>query len=135
MSSADKDRSLPPPVAGRIAVVGVCASGKSVLVGGLCTLGYDVRSCAQEHSYVPDMWQRLSRPEVLVYLDASLPVIHKRRHTTLDEGHLAEQRRRLEHARRHCTVLVNTDSLTEPQVLAQVIAELESLGIRPRIAR
>ena len=33
----------PQPVAGRIAVVGVCAAGKSTLVAQLVRLGYDAR--------------------------------------------------------------------------------------------
>jgi hypothetical protein len=44
------------------------------------------RAVAQEHSYVPDMWQRLSRgPKVLIYLQVAprrlatpRPVLHRR---------------------------------------------------------
>ena len=73
------DLAISPLIPGRIAVVGVCASGKSTLVAALCTLGYDARQCGQEHSHVPDMWQRLSRPQVLVYLHGSDGVVLSRR--------------------------------------------------------
>ena len=123
----------PGPIKGRIAVVGACASGKSVLVSRLCALGYDARQCAQEHSYVGDMWQRLSRPEVLVYLHVSHSVLRRRRRVDFNEDYLQEQLRRLEHSRRHCDVYVDTDDSGEDEVLAKVIAELDDLGLRPRM--
>ena len=130
MASAKSTRCPPPPpIEGRIAVVGVCASGKSVLVDKLRALGYDARQCAQEHSFAPDMWQRLSRPQVLIYLDASLPAIRRRRHIDYGEGYLREQRHRLAHARHHCTLYVNTDALSEKEVLAKVTAALDELWV------
>ncbi|MFH1086922.1 MAG: hypothetical protein V1772_14330 [Chloroflexota bacterium] len=121
----------PQPVPGRIAVVGVCAAGKSALVSQLCSLGYDARSCAQEHSYVPDMWRRLSRPQVLIYLDASLEVARQRRHVAYEERYLHGQRTRLAHARAHCHIYVNSDALDEPEVLRQVLEALRALGHGP----
>ena len=122
-------RTPPAPIQGRIAVVGVCASGKTLLVDELRVHGYDARQCAQEHSYVADMWQRLSRPEVLVYLDASLPIIRCRRKIDYGARYLETQRQRLAHARKHCHVYLDTDSLDGKQVLSWVIAALDSLGI------
>ncbi len=122
---------LPAPVPGRVAVVGPCASGKSVLVERLRALGYDARSCAQEHSYVPDMWQRLSRPQVLVYLDASLPTIAQRRPVHYGEAYWDEQRARLAHARAHCQIYVATDTLGPEGVVRQVLDGLEALGVHP----
>lgn len=122
------------PVRGRVTVVGVCASGKTALVGGLRGRGYDARHCVQEHSYVPDMWERFSRPEVLVYLDASLRTVQRRRAIEYGAAHLAEQRRRLAHARLHCHVYVQTDALTEAQTLERVIAELHRFGLEPATA-
>ena len=124
-------RAPPDPIRGRIAVVGVCASGKTVLVEELRVRGYDARQCAQEHSYVPDMWQRLSRPEALVYLDASLPIMRRRRQSNYGEGYVERQRQRLAHARKHCDVHVDTDSLNGEQVLSKVMAALDMLGIAP----
>ncbi len=54
-----------------IGVVGPCGAGKSSLVAGLKAEGFLVRHIAQEHSYVPDMWKRLSNPDILIYLDVS----------------------------------------------------------------
>lgn len=124
-------RAPPDPIRGRIAVVGVCASGKTVLVEELRVRGYDARQCAQEHSYVPDMWQRLSRPEALVYLDASLSTMHCRRQSNYGEGYVERQGQRLAHARKHCDVYVDTESLSGEQVLSKVIAALDMLGITP----
>ncbi len=120
-----------PPVPGRVAVVGVCAAGKSTLVALLRQAGYDARSCAQEHSYVGDMWRRLARPQALVYVDASLDVISRRSRVDYEPGYIAEQRRRLAHAREHCHIYVHTDALTPAQVLAHVAAALAELGVTP----
>lgn len=125
MSKGDPPDAIP----GRIAVVGPCASGKSELVARLRALGYDARSCAQEHSYVPDMWQRLSRPQVLVYLDASLATIARRRSIDFGASYVAEQQARLAHARAHCHVYVDTQALTLEGVLTTVLDGLRRLGV------
>ena len=39
----------------------------------------DARHVVQGHSHVPDMWQRVTQPDLLIYLDASLEVIRQRR--------------------------------------------------------
>ena len=62
----------------RIAIVGVCASGKTTLVAGLRAAGYDAYNVAQEHSCIHDFWNK-HHPDVLVMIDATLPAIHKRR--------------------------------------------------------
>ena len=38
----------------RIAIVGICASGKTTLVRGLREAGYDAYNVAQEHSCIHD---------------------------------------------------------------------------------
>ncbi len=114
----------------RIAIVGVCGSGKSVLAQRLRALGYDANVVSQEHSYVPTLW-RQSSPDVLVYLDASLPVIRKRRHIDWGEGYLAEEHARLADARGACHLYVKTDALNEDQVFRRVRRFLEKReGIR-----
>jgi len=105
----------------RIAIVGPCASGKTVLAERLQALGYDAHECAQEHSSVPTMWERIARPDVLIYLDASLPTIAERRHIDWGEVYLAEQNRRLSHARQHCHHYVPTDGLSEEEVLERAL--------------
>jgi hypothetical protein len=121
-----------PPVPGRVAVVGPCTSGKSVLVARLAAAGYDAWQPAQEHSYVPDMWRRLARPQVLVYLDVSLPELLRRRRVDMTPSHLAEQHRRLAHARAHCNLYLPTDPLSEEEVFDRVVTVLDSRGIKPR---
>jgi ABC-type glutathione transport system ATPase component len=123
--------SYPAPVPGRVVVVGVCAAGKSTLVALLRAAGYAAQSCAQEHSYVGDMWRRLSRPQALVFLDASLAVSRQRRRASYEPEYIAEQRRRLAHARAHCHVYLFTDDLTPEQVRDRVVMALAALGVEP----
>jgi thymidylate kinase len=112
-----------------VKVVGPCASGKSVLAAGLRRLGYEAFSAAQDHSFVPDMWQRLNPPDVLIYLDVDLATAHRRGRmgTGWDQDYLDEQHHRLRHARRHCDLYLQTSQLTEEEVLARAVAFLESL--------
>jgi hypothetical protein len=107
----------------RIKVVGPCASGKSMLVARLRRLGYDACTAAQDHSYVPDMWQRLNPPDVLIYLDVTLEEAQRRGHTGAgwDQAYLDEQHHRLRHARAHCDLYVPTDGLTKKDVLSHVV--------------
>ena len=108
----------------RIAVVGPCASGKTALAERLQDLGYEARECVQEHSYVPTMWQKISQPDVLIYLDASLPSIAERRSADWSEEYLAKLNRRLSHARQHCDLYVQTDGLSEEEVLERALGFL-----------
>jgi hypothetical protein len=125
MAYTDDGRAFPDPIEGRVAVVGVCASGKTVLVEKLRALGYDAHACAQEHSYVPYMWRLLVRPQILIYLGASLDTIRQRGRTSFAAAYLQEQRRRLRHARMHCDIYVNTNDLGERDVLHVVTRILE----------
>lgn len=114
-----------------IGVVGPCASGKSTLIRRLEALGYRARHIAQEHSDVPDMWQRLSRPDFLVFLDVSFPIATARRNLWWREEEYQEQQRRLAHARAHADVVIVTDDLTPEEVLARVLEALEAAGAPP----
>ncbi|MCD6290228.1 MAG: hypothetical protein J7M34_06960, partial [Anaerolineae bacterium] len=103
-----------------IKVVGPCAAGKTTLVGRLRAAGYDAHHCLQEHSYVPDMWQRVNPPDVLIFLDARLDTLKRRRpRPDWSPELLAEQQRRLAHARAHCDLYLATDDLTPEQVYAR----------------
>jgi adenylate kinase family enzyme len=51
-----------------VGVVGPCGSGKSTLIAALEAQGYPCRHIAQEHSYVKDMWKRITNPDVLIFL-------------------------------------------------------------------
>ncbi len=114
----------PPSKRGLIGVVGPCGSGKSTLIGGLQRAGYSCRHIAQEHSYVPYMWQRITNPDVLVFLEASFAVCTARRRLNWTEQDFQEQLRRLEHARQHADLVVPTDNLSIEQVLGRVIGFL-----------
>ncbi len=108
----------------RVGVVGPCGSGKSTLVAGLEQAGYTCRHIAQEHSYVQYMWQRIAAPDVLIFLEASFPVCTERRRLNWTEADFQEQLRRLAHARQHADLVIDTDHLGVPQVLAVAVAFL-----------
>ena len=105
-----------------IGVVGVCASGKSTLIKGMEARGFRMRHIAQEHSYVKDMWKRITNPDVLIFLDATYPLTVKRRQLDWTEADWTEQQRRLAYAREHADLYINTDDLSIEQVLEMVIA-------------
>jgi cytidylate kinase len=105
-----------------IGVVGVCASGKSTLIKEMEARGFRMRHIAQEHSYVKDMWKRITNPDVLIFLDVTYPLTVQRRQLDWTETDWAEQQRRLSHAREHADLYINTDELSIKQVLEIVIA-------------
>ena len=110
-----------------IAVVGVCASGKTTLVRGLQGRGWNARHVVQEHSYVPDMWQRITQPDLLICLDASLEIIRQRRRDPeMPAWLIEEEHHRLRHAREFCDLYVQTDTLKPNQVLERA---LDFLGV------
>ncbi len=116
LQKQDARHAIPPPISGRIAVVGPCASGKSTLVEFLCALGYDAHQCGQEHSDIPNMWQRLTRPEYLIFLDVSPDVALSRREMGFYALVVHRQQARLDHARQHADLVIDTDSLSPQQV-------------------
>ncbi len=106
----------------RVAVVGPSAAGKSTLVAALRERGYDARHVAQEHSYVPDMWQRIARPDVLIYLDVGYEAASQRRRMLAwGTPQWEEECRRLSHARTHCDLYILTDDLTPDEVLERAL--------------
>jgi thymidylate kinase len=106
-------------------VVGPCAAGKSLLVRALCERGHDAHEVAQEHSYAPAMWQRITQPDLLIYLDVSWEVACHRRPSDAGTDWWAEQAHRLRHARQHADLTLDTDGLTPEQVLDHTLAFLE----------
>lgn len=108
-----------------IGIVGPCSSGKTTLIHGLSERGIQARHIAQDHSFVPDMWQRISHPDILIYLDVSFEVSQKRRFLDWQEDEFKQQLVKLAHARQHANLVIQTDRLSVSEVLEQVLAYLK----------
>ncbi|MBE6098378.1 hypothetical protein [Schwartzia succinivorans] len=109
----------------RIAVVGVCASGKTTLVKGLKDAGYDAYNVAQEHSGIHNFWNK-HHPDILVMIDATLPAIKKRRLVYWDQERLDVQHKRLADAKAHANLFIQTDAYNADEVREQVIDYIET---------
>lgn len=113
-----------------IKVVGPCKSGKSTLAAGLRAAGFNARSCGQEHSGAPAMWQRIHPPDCLIFLDVSLETVRRRAdRTDWSDTILAVQQTRLVHARSHADLVIATDEATPAAVLQQVINFIHATGV------
>ena len=115
----------------RIAIVGPCAAGKTTLQNNLVRLGYDARAVAQEHSEAQTMWQQIARPDILIFLDASLETIRRRLKVDWEQAYLDEMNRRLTHARVHAHFFLDTDPLTPIRVCDRVVEFLDSSEAYP----
>lgn len=104
-----------------IGVVGPCGAGKSTLIAGLEQEGFKCRHIAQEHSYVPSMWQKITNPDLLVFLNASFETCTQRRKLNWNNADYQEQQNRLAHALQHADLIIETDSLTTEEVRARVL--------------
>jgi cytidylate kinase len=112
-----------------IGIVGPCGAGKTTLAEGLQRNGYRARAIVQEHSFVKDMWQRLTMPDVLIFLQASCSVGGERRQMKWTESEWEEQQGRLAHAREHADFHLDTDSLGIEEVLNLVLGFLQDRGL------
>lgn len=112
--------------------MGVCGSGKSTLVAGLRRYGIEIRHIAQEHSYVPYMWQRITHPDLLIYLEASYSETIRRRRLNWTVEEYQEQIRRLRHAREHANFYLDTNSIGQEEVLRRVVNFLVKEGVLGR---
>ena len=110
-----------------IGVVGPCGSGKSTLTDALDSMGYSTRHIAQEHSYVQDMWKRLTNPDLLIFLQASFPVTKQRKNMMANwtESDYDEQQRRLAHAKKHADLIIDTDNRGIQEVLEHALAFIQ----------
>ena len=122
-----------PPKRNLIGIVGPCSAGKSTLIRNLQRKGYICRHIAQEHSYVPQMWQKIVNPLVLIYLDVSYEVSIQRRSLNLTTVEFDEQKKRLRHAYQNADISLFTDPLSPEEVFAEVLASLEDQDVQPQL--
>ncbi len=116
----------------RIGIVGPCSSGKSELTRALRRHGYHVKEIMQEHCAAPAMWQRITHPDILIYLDVSPEVAAQREGLAEPASWWEEERTvRLAHARAHCDLYLDTSMLTTSEVLERVLQFLGEAAIHP----
>jgi len=116
---------MKPGTAYKIGLVGPCGAGKTTLSNLLNALGISCQAIAQEHSFIPDMWKKITNPEILVYLHASYDVTMNRKKFHWTEKEYDEQIHRLSHARSHADVLIQTDTISAQEVLARILDYIE----------
>ncbi len=109
----------------KVGLAGPCTAGKSTLTKMLHAAGVDAHHIAQEHSYVPYMWQRITNPDVLIFLDVSFLVSEQRRKMDWTVADYQEQHHRLRHARQHAHLYIMTDSFSPQEVFEQIMLFLE----------
>jgi ABC-type cobalamin/Fe3+-siderophores transport system ATPase subunit len=110
-----------------IGIVGPCKAGKTTLVRNLEKYGYQARQIAQEHSFVPAMWQRITNPDFLVYLEVAYPLTVTRGRLNWKNTDYEKQLERLRHAHEHADLIIQTDPLTPDEVLARVLDFLNAV--------
>jgi len=77
------------------------------------------------------MWQRITNPDLLIYLHASYPITLIRRQMNWTQSEYDRQTERLLHARQHASLFIDTDLLTSEEVLQRVLEYLRFLEIDP----
>lgn len=109
-----------------IGIVGPCAAGKTTLIKKLSDLGISAKHIAQEHSFVPAMWELLTSPDILIFLDVSFEESMRRRKQDWDLKDYQEQHHRLRHARQNAALYLDTTNLSPENVLSQVLQFIEN---------
>lgn len=117
----------------KVGIVGPCAAGKTSLAEVLSDHGLAAKQIVQEHSYAPQMWRIIGKPDFLIYLDASFESCSQRKSLNWSRAEYEQQLQRLADAREYCDLYLVTDELTEAEVAEQALAELEQRGVlKPR---
>ena len=83
---------------------------------------------------MPYMWQRISRPDVLIFLHATYATCTLRRHLNWTQADYLEQLNRLDHARQHADLVLQTDHLSPAEVLSETMRFLHDVGAARRPA-
>lgn len=114
-----------------VKVVGMSGAGKSTLVRCLRAAGYNARPVSQEHSEVPELWREFGRPLAMIYLTLSLETqAARRRDVSWTPEYFKEEERRLESARIHADLRIDTSSLTPKEVCDLALAYLRQVNVR-----
>lgn len=74
------------------------------------------------------MWQIIAKPDLLIYLHVNFTNSTARRKLNWRKKDYDEQLRRLDHAREHAHLIIDTDPLTPDEVLAKALDYLRKLA-------
>ena len=72
------------------------------------------------------MWKRITNPDLLIYLNSSFEVSTQRRKLNWNEAEYQEQLHRLDHARLHADLIIETDNLSPMEVLERALSFIVS---------
>ena len=73
------------------------------------------------------MWQIITKPDVLIYLNSSFSTSTTRRKLNWREKDYREELRRLAHARDHANIFIDTDDVTPDAILQKALDFLKKI--------